>query len=54
MRRRTESIVTLLPQPLSPTTPSVSPGLRPKENSIHGMDETVGGFEGGFQPLDIE
>src|SRR5690348_11653601 len=34
IRRITESAVTLLPQPLSPTTPNVSPGFMVKETSL--------------------
>src|SRR5579884_717252 len=34
IRRMTESAVTLLPQPLSPTTPNVSPGFMVKVTSL--------------------
>ena len=39
-RRRMESAVTLLPQPLSPTRPKVSPRLNREVQAVHGLDQT--------------
>jgi hypothetical protein len=44
-------MVTDLPEPLSPTTPSSSPGLQVKADVVHGMDFAAAGAENGLESL---
>ena len=52
--RRIESAVTLLPQPLSPTTASVSPALDRVGDAVNGAHDTVAGKEMRLEILDRE
>ena len=46
-------LVTLLPEPDSPTMPSVLPRSRLNENAVHGLDQAVVGREVDAQVLDL-
>ena len=54
MSRMTESWVTDLPQPLSPTTPTISFSWMRVADVVHGLDEAVVGLELGAQVLDFQ
>ncbi len=53
-RRITESDSTDLPQPDSPTMPSVRPRATETIDAVHRGDLAVGGAEGGAQRVDGE
>ncbi len=53
-RRMTDSAVTDLPHPLSPTTPSVSPRVERQRYSVHRLDHAVARVEMRAQPADGE
>ena len=53
-RRMIESAVTLLPQPDSPTRPSVSPRRDREVDAVDRPHHAVAGEEVGLQPLDLE
>src|SRR5215208_3808271 len=53
IRPRTESIVTLLPQPLSPTTPNVSPSANPND-TIDCVNNSIWCLKCRFEPLYIK
>jgi hypothetical protein len=54
IKRIKESTVTLLPHPLSPTTPSVVPLFQVERNAVHRMHGPLLGFEAGFESLNIQ
>ena len=47
-------LLTLLPEPDSPTIPSVRPRSRTNENSVHGPDQAVVGLEVDPQVADLQ
>ena len=53
-RRRIESAVTLLPQPDSPTTPSVSPAAHGVGDAVDRPHDPVRGEEVGLQIVDLQ
>ena len=53
IRRRIESAVTLLPQPDSPTTPSVSPRLDGERHAVDGPHHAVARVEMRLQVVDL-
>ena len=54
IRRRIESEVTLLPQPDSPTTASVSPGAHRERHAVDRAHDAVAREEMGLEVLDLE
>ena len=48
------SAVTLLPQPDSPTTPSVCPRLSENDDAVHGLDQAVHDVEVRAQVAHVE
>ena len=49
-----ERHVTLLPQPDSPTIPTVCPALDPEVDAVDGLDDAVVGAEVGAEVADVE
>ena len=54
MRPITVRKVTLLPEPDSPTTPSVSPGSERERDAVDGLHEAVVGREVDAEVLDLQ
>ena len=54
MRRMMDRAVTDLPEPDSPTTPSVCPGSRVKRHAVDGLDDAVAGEEVHLEVVDFE